>query len=263
MLKRVLIADDDPEVRGVIAEYLEARQCHVRQVANGIDALRELGTAPPDVLIIDLMMPRLGGVAALRIVAPSYPATRLIVITGTDDPALFSAARAAGAHEILMKPVDLPLLGQLVHTAPSSTARAPAARPADAAAAPPVRGRLLIVDDDVEVAALIADTLAADGYATRSVHSAAEAFWAIMQEVPDAILLDVAMPGLSGVEIIPALRFANRDVTIIMVSGMSDMALAKQALAYGAFDFITKPLDFDRLRETLRLALGPAGPAGG
>ncbi|HUF94102.1 MAG TPA: response regulator [Candidatus Limnocylindria bacterium] len=258
MLKSVLIADDDPEVRSVIAEYLEARQCHVRQVENGIDALRELGTAPPDVLIIDLMMPRLGGLAALRIVAPSYPATRLIVITGMEDPALFSAARAAGAHDILVKPIDLPLLGQLVHMAAASSTSAPAARPADTAGARPAAGRLLVVDDDVDVAAMVADKLAADGYATRSVHSAAEAFWAILQEMPDAILLDVTMPGLSGVEIIPALRFASRDVKIIMVSGTSDMTLAKQALAYGAFDFITKPIDFDLLRETLRQALGTA-----
>jgi DNA-binding NtrC family response regulator len=253
MHKSVLLADDDPEVRLVIAEYLETRNCRVRQAENGIDALRELGKAPPDVLIIDLMMPRLGGLAALRLVSPSYPATRLIVITGTDDPKLFAAARAAGAHDVLLKPIDLPALAALVHTAPSAPARTPPppAEP-DAAAA---SARLLIVDDDPDLAAMLSEMLQASGYRTRAAHSATEAFWAIMQEMPDVILLDIAMPGLSGVEIIPALRFASRNVKIIMVSGVSDMGLAKQALAYGAFDFIPKPVDFKSLLDTVRLAI--------
>ena len=257
--KNILLADDDPEVRAVIAEYLESRHCRVRQAENGIDALRELGKDAPDVLIIDLMMPRLGGLTALRLVAGSYPKTRLIVITGTSDSTLFSAAVAAGAHDVLLKPIDLPALAALVHKAPSSSPSAPEQRASIALDARPASGRLLIVDDDVQLSAVIAEVLQATGYQTRSASSAAEAFWAIMQEMPDAILLDVTMPGLSGVEIIPALRFASRDVKIIMVSGTSDMGLAKQALAYGAFDFITKPIDFDRLRETLRQALGTAG----
>jgi DNA-binding NtrC family response regulator len=260
MEKSVLLADDDPEVRAVIAEYLESRDCRVRHAENGIDAMRELGKAPPDVLIIDLMMPRLGGLTALRLVAGSYPKTRLIVITGADDSTLFSAAVAAGAHDVLLKPIDLPRLAALVHTAPSSSPSAPAPPPSLEREARPASGRLLIVDDDADLSAVVEEMLQASGYQTRSARSAAEAFWAIMQEMPDAILLDISMPGLSGLDIIPALRFASRDVKIIMVSGVSDMSLAKQALAYGAFDFVTKPIDFERLLKTLRVALETGGP---
>lgn len=259
MQKSILVADDDPEVRAVIAEYLESRDCRVRQAENGIDALRELGKDPPDVLIIDLMMPRLGGLTALRLVAGSYPKTRLIVITGTNDSTLSGAARAAGAHDVLLKPIDLPSLAALVHTAVSSPPSAPEQRQGIERDARPASARLLIVDDDAELSAVLAEILQANGYRTRSAHSAAEAFWAIMQEMPDAILLDISMPGLSGIDIIPALRFASRDVKIIMVSGVSDMSLAKQALAYGAFDFVTKPVDFERLLKTLRLAVESGG----
>jgi CheY-like chemotaxis protein len=258
--KSILLADDDPEVRAVLAEYLESRDCRVRQAENGIDALRELGKDAPDVLIIDLMMPRLGGLTALRLVAGSYPKTRLIVITGTDDPLLCNAARAAGAEDVLLKPIDLPLLAALVRTAAASPPSAPQPRPSIEPDALPASGRLLIVDDDVQLSAVIAEVLQGSGYQTRSASSAAEAFWAIMQEMPDAILLDISMPGLSGIDIMPALRFASRDVKIIMVSGVSDMSLAKQALAYGAFDFVTKPVDFKRLLKTIRLALEPDGP---
>jgi len=76
-----------------------------------------------------------------------------------------------------------------------------------------------------------------------------------MQEVPDVVLLDISMPGLSGVETIPVIRFVSRAVKIIMVSGISDVELAKRALAHGAFDFVTKPVDLDYLLRSLETAL--------
>ena len=63
------------------------------------------------------------------------------------------------------------------------------------------------------------------------------------------------MPGLSGVDIIPAIRTVSRDVKMIMVSGVSDAVLAKRALAAGAFDFVTKPVSMDYLLQTLEAAL--------
>jgi DNA-binding NtrC family response regulator len=254
--RRVLIADDDEEVRALLGEHLHGAGFQVFEAANGITALRELNDHRPDVLILDLMMPRLGGLAALRLMAPAHPHVRVIVITGCDDPELAATAKSLGAQAVLVKPLDLEALTALVAAAPAAApvpGHAPARDPG--ASTPAASGRILIVDDDPEVLQTLGEILRAEGYRTRTESSATGAFWAIMQEMPDVVLLDIAMPGLSGVEIMPALRFVKQDVKIIMVSGVSDMALAKQALAYGAFDFITKPVDFDRLREAVRQAI--------
>jgi CheY-like chemotaxis protein len=256
MRRRVLVADDDAEVRAVIVEYLEQSGYIVTQADNGIEALRQLNTAPPDVLLLDLMMPRLGGLGALRlIVTPSQPGVRVIVITANEDPQLHAAAKALGAHAVVVKPLDLPELQRQIETLPapdpSSRMATPSSTPADASGRP----RILIVDDEPEIRALLREILETNGYATRSEESATGAFWAIMQETPDAVLLDIAMPGLSGIDIIPALRFVKQNVKIIMVSGVSDLGLAKQALAYGAFDYVTKPVDFMRLLEAVRAAV--------
>jgi DNA-binding NtrC family response regulator len=247
-------------VRALIGEYLHHHGCQVFEADNGVTALRELNDHRPDVLILDLMMPRLGGLAALRLMAPAHPHVRVIVITGRDDPELAATARSLGAQAVLVKPLDLAALTALVHGAPaavSSPGRAPA--PAREPVTP-VRmaapARVLIVDDDPEIVQVLREILEREGYLTRSEESGAGAFWAIMQEMPDVVLLDISMPGMSGVEIMPALRFVKQDVKIIMVSGASDMTLAKQALAYGAFDFLTKPVDVERLREAVRQAVG-------
>jgi two-component system, OmpR family, KDP operon response regulator KdpE len=106
---------------------------------------------------------------------------------------------------------------------------------------------------------VLEEFLAEHGYVTRSAGDAPGAFWALMQEMPDVVLLDIGLPGLSGVEIIPTIRFAGRDVKIIMVSGITDVELAKRALAYGAFDYVTKPVDLEYLLRSLETALSMKG----
>jgi YesN/AraC family two-component response regulator len=68
---------------------------------------------------------------------------------------------------------------------------------------------------------------------------------------PDAIFLDIDMPGLSGLDALPAIRALAPDAKVVMVSGIHDEAVAKQTLARGAFDYMVKPLDLTYLGRTL------------
>lgn len=252
----VLVADDDADVRAMIVDYLRARGCTVSEAADGFEALTQMKRARPSAVVLDLVMPRLGGLEALRQIRASAPQTPVVVVTGAGDPRLTEDALAAGAAGVLHKPLDLPRLHALISApAPPAKAVAPAGGRAQRAAGAGDAGRVLIVDDDPEVCTILAEFLAAHGYATRSAADAAGAFWAFTQEVPDVVLLDIAMPGLSGVDIIPAIRFANRDVKVIMVSGVTDADLAKRALAQGAFDYVTKPVDMDYLLRSVATAM--------
>lgn len=111
--------------------------------------------------------------------------------------------------------------------------------------------KILVVDDDadarstlVRVLAPVAEVIAAaDG---------AEALRLIAAEKPELALLDVSMPELSGLEVLESgLRLAPR-MTVVMLTGQSDIAVAKAALEKGARAYITKPVDPQRLREELR-----------
>jgi DNA-binding NtrC family response regulator len=260
--RTVLVADDDDEVRELIAQDLRAHGFEVIEAANGFDALLQVMRARPDIVVLDLLMPRLGGLEALKQIRESAPDTVVVVVTGGDDPSLAAQALFLGAADVLAKPLDLARLRAVLAEPPAPRPKAPPAErsgraepPAKASAA----GRVLIVDDDPEVREVLEEFLAEHGYATRSAGDAPGAFWALMQEMPDVVLLDIGLPGLSGVEIIPTIRFAGRDVKIIMVSGITDVELAKRALAYGAFDYVTKPVDLEYLLRSLETALSMKG----
>jgi DNA-binding NtrC family response regulator len=256
--KRVLVADDDDDVRATLVGYLRAEGFEVIEATNGLDALVQLKRARPGAVVLDLLMPRFGGLETLTWIQRCAPETVVVVITGAVDPRLRDLALSVGAAAVLVKPLALPELRTILSqsmTSPVGAVGAPGAAPAVTEAARPTARRVLIADDDATIRLVLEDFLGHHGFVTRSVGDAASAFRAVMQEMPDVLLLDIAMPGLSGVEIIPAIRAVSSDVKIIMVSGITDVETSKRALAYGAFDYITKPVDMDYLLQSLETAL--------
>lgn len=247
----VLVVDDDQEVRDLIADFLEAQGYRVLRSADGFDALAQIERARPSAVVLDLNMPRLGGLETLRRARAFHPSLTVVTVTGMSDPHLREEALTLGASAFLTKPLDL---GALL-----AALRAPRISRGSAVGCdgPPERvaGKILIVDDDPEICRVLEELLETHGYSACAVADAAAAFWALMKEMPDVVLLDIALPGLSGVDLIPAIRSVSRTLPIIMVSGITDVELAKRALAYGAFDYVTKPVDVPYLLRSLEAAL--------
>src|SRR5882724_7709116 len=80
-----VVADDEPEIRDLISEYLSKLGYQVTQAGDGLEALLHVRDLRPTLLILDLMMPRLGGIDALGHIRRSYPNVAIIVLTGTTD----------------------------------------------------------------------------------------------------------------------------------------------------------------------------------
>jgi CheY-like chemotaxis protein len=184
------------------------------------------------------------------------------VITGVNDAYLHRQALALGAVRILLKPLALPdLLAALESPKPepdeSTEAFSPPSAPAPAPPPPEPagRGRILVVDDEPEICRLLERFLTPKGYQTRSVGDGAEAVRAVTDQPPDLVLLDIAMPRLGGVEALTAIRAIAPDVKVVMVSGQADLEVARRALAYGAFDYVTKPIDLGYLSLSVEAAL--------
>lgn len=113
------------------------------------------------------------------------------------------------------------------------------------------RGKILIVDDEVEMGRLLAEYLTEQGYHAVTAHSGIEALAKLDLEAPEAILLDVRMPGMDGVEVLRRIRSFNAQVGILMLSANDDIDLAKQTIAMGAFDYTVKPVDFAYLSRAV------------
>jgi DNA-binding NtrC family response regulator len=259
--RRVLVVDDDADIRTLISEYLALHGLEVLEATNGLEALLHFKRSRPSGVVLDLRMPRLGGLDALKRMVAFDPAVRVVVVTGEVDAELRRQALKLGARAVLPKPVALPdLLASLElpsePTTPVATNRrlepvAPSVAPSRAAKA----GRVLVVDDDREMRAMLEEFLTTKGYDTRSVADGAAAIRAIVEAPPDAVFLDIDMPGLRGIDALPAIAAVAPNTKVIMVSGTTDAEVAKGALAHGAFDYVVKPVDFAYLSHSLDSAI--------
>lgn len=111
--------------------------------------------------------------------------------------------------------------------------------------------RVLIVDDEPEAVELLQEFLGAKGYDVITAGDGAEAVRKVMDERPHLILLDVRMPKMDGLEVLRRVREIDKEVGVIMVTGVTEEEIGRQAMALGAFDYIVKPLDLPYLERSL------------
>jgi len=251
----VIVADDDTEIRQLVTEYLGEHGFQTVEAANGLEALLCVKRQRPEAVVLDLNMPRLGGLEALKRIRAFAPSTRVVVYSGTLDPDVERQALELGAAAVFAKPgrlADVVRALEGATPAPSSSQTAPHAdSDAPAPRSHTRKLRILLIDDDPGVNEILAEFLSLRGADTFPVTSAVQALQLLGHGAPDAIFLDVQMPGLNGVDALPAIRALAPDAKVVMVSGVVDEALAKQTLARGAFDYIAKPIDLAYLERTL------------
>lgn len=115
-------------------------------------------------------------------------------------------------------------------------------------------GRLLVVDDDAQVRTLLASLLTSEGYAVDSAASAEEAEERLAAAAPDLVLLDLHLPGKSGLDFLAALRDepSRRLLPVVMLTGEGSRDEKLQAIRTGITEFLTKPFDPGELAARVR-----------
>ena len=115
--------------------------------------------------------------------------------------------------------------------------------------------RVLVVDDDRAVTSLLKRGLSYEGFAVETASSGPEALAAARERPPDAVVLDVMMPEMSGLEVLQRLRAADGTLPIVMLTAKDAPADQVQGLAQGADDYLVKPFNFDVLAAHVRAVL--------
>jgi two-component system nitrogen regulation response regulator NtrX len=116
--------------------------------------------------------------------------------------------------------------------------------------------RILIVDDEDGIRRSLAGILEDEGFATTPARDGEEALASIDDEgAPDLVLLDIAMPGRDGVDILVEVRERWPDLPVVMMSGHGTIETAVKTTKHGAYDFIEKPLSIDKVLLTIGHAL--------
>jgi len=243
----------------MVAEFLGGEGFEVTAAINGLEALWHVKGERPDAVVLDLRTPRLGGLEALRRVLILDPGLKVVVMTVHPED-IREQAVSLGAVAVLAAPFEMrELLNALRSETPLTGVRAQSTgRFSTRPSAPPAPGRprtVLIVEDDSYTGAMLKDFVTELGYEGQLVADSAAALRALVQGAPDLVLLDILLPGLSGLEALPSIRALAPGVPVVMVSGTTDEERARQALARGAFDYIVKPVDLRYLAETVEVAL--------
>jgi DNA-binding NtrC family response regulator len=118
-----------------------------------------------------------------------------------------------------------------------------------------VGARVLIVDDDAEQVEQASRVLARHGHIISAAGSARSALEVLMGQGIDVILTDVDMPEMSGIDLLKEIRLRWGSQPVVMMSGLGSIDVAVEAVQEGAIDFLTKPIDFERLQSAVLRAL--------
>ncbi|MCT4553602.1 MAG: sigma-54 dependent transcriptional regulator [Pelagimonas sp.] len=114
--------------------------------------------------------------------------------------------------------------------------------------------KIAIVDDEKDMRQSISQWLALSGYDTETYASAEEALGAVGPDYPGIVISDIKMPGMDGIQLLRKLMGADSALPVIMITGHGDVPIAVEAMRIGAFDFLEKPFNPDRMSELAKKA---------
>ena len=263
---RVLVVDDNAMSRELMGDWLRAFGCRVDAVADGGEALRRLADAQENSYVlafVDWLMPGLNGVETAQRVAalglPQPPA--LVICSAFASEDVMHQAEQAGVRDFLPKPVSP---ASLFHACLRALGRAESARGGEGASAANVLAglRVLVADDNDLNLQVTREVLESAGASVSTAHHGLQVLERLEQESFDALLLDVQMPELDGIETVRRLRADPRHAGLPVVA-MTALAMPEdreQSLRAGMSDHLNKPIDREALFATLLRICRPQTP---
>ncbi|MBI5150946.1 MAG: response regulator [Candidatus Pacebacteria bacterium] len=265
--KKIIIVEDDHVLRDVLAEKLEKSGYIVDKAQDGIIAMEKIRATKPDCVLLDILMPRMGGIAVLEQLHadPDLRDIPTIIISNSGQPVEIQRAQELGAREFLIKAVfDPNEVLDKVRRVLAGGAAAPqgewgvrtqnvtgagaAVRP-DAPSTSPAKPStaekgifILVVEDDKFLRELLVRKLSSEGFDVKNAIDAQAAFAILAERKPNIILLDLILPGIDGFEILSQIKSDAKiaDVPVIILSNLGQKEDTDKAMALGAEDFMVK-----------------------
>lgn len=239
---RVLVVDDDPDIVQAIQIVLEAQDYKVLTAANGEEGLERIRREKPDVVVLDLLMPKKDGFAVVRELKedPRFKKLPILILSSVREDASRRRYELETGVELdvddyvekPVAPVDLiKRVGNLVRRAQ------------------PTQRKILVVDDDPDFIETTRTVLASQGYGVSAAANGVEALEKLRSYRPDLIILDVIMPLKDGFLTCEELKKDPdyQDIPILMLTSLAQKIpetsySVQQGLMLEADDFVDKPV---------------------
>ena len=110
---------------------------------------------------------------------------------------------------------------------------------------------VLIIEDEEDIRSTLAIFLESKGYTVWQAEGVERTVRMLNETVPDLIFLDVMLPGLDGIEILKMIKRYDSSVPVVIMSGYASEEIARRSLKLGAYDYVRKPFDLDRIASLL------------
>ncbi len=277
--KRIIIVEDDAVLRDVLAEKLEKNGYIVDRAEDGIIAMEKIRAIKPDCILLDILMPRMGGIEVLEelhadAVLKTIP---VIIISNSGQPVEVKRAQELGAREFLIKAVFDPgevldkvkrvlaedvlvaqgklnitqnmnssgIAGQVGYFAGGVSVEDVVnskSTPEVAVAPGKAKTFVLVIEDDKFLRELLVRKLASEGFDVENAIDAEAAFTILGKRTPDIILCDLILPGIDGFEILGRIKADPKTakVPVVILSNLGQKEDLDKAMGLGAKDFMVK-----------------------
>ncbi|MBD2013429.1 PAS domain S-box protein [Microcoleus sp. FACHB-53] len=223
----VLVCDDDSSVRTVVQAMLERQGYRVLTVASGHEAVQQSVTHPPDIILLNLMMPEMDGWETLAVLKQQTETQTIpvIILSG-----LLPDAREAPHPDVsdwIVKPPEPRILRQALERVLADRNQTI---------------KVLIVEDDLELAQVLATMFSRHGIETFQAQTGRDAIHLSQRILPDLLVLDLALPEYNGFAVVDWLRQHNRlrQVPLVVYTAQDLDESDRQRLKLGQTLFFTK-----------------------
>ncbi len=238
---KLLVVDDEKGLCKYLKDLFEPKGYAVLVANRTEQALEIVKKENPELVLLDIDMPGVNGLEALRQIKNISSSTRVIMITVNDDPDTKQKARILGADEFISKPFTTNYLEDVVILKVAEIFKTKE---------PP---KILIVDDEEEVRASLKSVLCRR-FECEIIEAASgeETLELLKKNKFDLVLLDIKMPGISGMDVIKEKKNLNYKPCIWVVTGFDSEDMAHKVIKEGADDYIPKPFSVRFIEKRMR-----------
>ncbi len=246
---RILVVDDNVDSALSLGMMLKLMGNEIHTVHDGLAAVEAAEQFRPDMILLDIGLPKLNGYDVCRRIReqPWSDGAKIVALTGWGQEEDRRRSREAGFDQHMVKPIELAALEKLL--------AAPAARSSSQEKVKRTTAslRVLVVDDMRAATHMLATLLKSVGHDVRTAADGPGALAAVIEYRPDVVLLDINMPGMTGLEVSKRIRQQTSldDIVLVAMTGHGDEADRQRSFEAGFHHHLVKPADFRLIQEIL------------
>lgn len=234
---KLLVVDDEPGICDILKKIFSPIGFTVLTATNGEAALLIAKKEKPKVALLDVKMLGMSGLEVLKELKRIDKSIKVIMVTVMDDKNTRAQAEKLGVDEFVTKPFISDQLEEIVMRQVTEL----------------IKPKILIVDDETDVVERLANIiLRRFNCLVEKAYDGNQALEKLKKDTFDLVLLDIKMPGLSGIDVIKETVKFSPQTKILAISGYDSEEVANQALKAGALDFIPKPLTKEAIEFKLK-----------